>query len=636
MENPDEGAPQITENVRLRLQQAKSDGTKEITAIRIEGDDRENNRRYREESRRLERLEKKNQEQEASRKANGAVAMRMDALRKRETDSPEEVQKELKLQEKICQDIISSKDRLIKEFRDQLAAKNTEYTQSLRRQRADIDNLLQRMRDSFAILRKAYQDELTSMEDSFMKDRSDLLEANEREIQELFAQRSALEARQLAERKKKYEEFMDELDRLRAKGAQEFNDLNTELESEIQELQQQHIEMLATIKLNEEKLAYNNNVLKYRAAENKTTKEIQSTKAARLQDALTQFRAKFEQSNKEFDAINDQLTAEYKRVTEQFKELQNKFRHFELSDGRRFNEIYRMNEQAIMELMRKVLQADKIIHEQQLGVAWAPPSELTEDTQEPSPATESAVGGEKAPEEGAEDLLAQPAPVQSLLQSHRAPDHVREVLEMIASEAGYLATGLDVPEGATAEQQMMLKVDAILKVLAVRTPADLQRLLSNFFNDQAAFEDPDADIELIPRCDVQKAIAAFSADSQKIAADADGKDTPTKAKPGSAAPVKRKAVYWAKARAVVPEATMRVWHILEHEMTQYNKLLNDRAVLIERSNALRQQNDELKALLNQYLSAKVNEDLLIPPAHVIGLSQNAAVAGAAPMRQPIR
>ena len=39
------------------------------------------------------------------------------------------------------------------------------------------------------------------------------------------------------------------------------------------------------------------------------------------------------------------------------------------------NKNWQMNEEAVTDLMRKVLQADKIIHEQQLGLSWLPPSE---------------------------------------------------------------------------------------------------------------------------------------------------------------------------------------------------------------------------------------------------------------------
>ena len=69
------------------------------------------------------------------------------------------------------------------------------------------------------------------------------------------------------------------------------------------------------------------------------------------------------------------LTSEYKRITEQFKDLQLKFRHFELVDGRKFDDVWDMKERDVVALARKVMAADKVLHEQQLGLAWRGPDE---------------------------------------------------------------------------------------------------------------------------------------------------------------------------------------------------------------------------------------------------------------------
>ena len=68
-------------------------------------------------------------------------------------------------------------------------------------------------------------------------------------------------------------------------------------------------------------------------------------------------------------------------LTQQFKELQAKFSHFVVADTKQYAEIYQMNEQQTMQLVRKLLIADQIIHQQVLGggatggavPAWRPP-----------------------------------------------------------------------------------------------------------------------------------------------------------------------------------------------------------------------------------------------------------------------
>lgn len=68
------------------------------------------------------------------------------------------------------------------------------------------------------------------------------------------------------------------------------------------------------------------------------------------------------------------LTSEYKRITEQFKDLQLKFRHFELSDSKKYMEVWKMKEDHVVKLARRAVAADRVLHEQQMGLAWKPPA----------------------------------------------------------------------------------------------------------------------------------------------------------------------------------------------------------------------------------------------------------------------
>ena len=72
---------------------------------------------------------------------------------------------------------------------------------------------------------------------------------------------------------------------------------------------------------------------------------------------------------------------------------------------------------------------------------------------------------------------------------------------------------------------------------------------------------------------------------------------------------------------VIPPKTVRIWTALERSMKGYNKVLKERSSLIDEVHSLNQQNDELKSLLNQYLGARVNDELHIPPTQVIRINQ---------------
>jgi dynein regulatory complex protein 1 len=52
-------------------------------------------------------------------------------------------------------------------------------------------------------------------------------------------------------------------------------------------------------------------------------------------------------------------------------------------------------------------------------------------------------------------------------------------------------------------------------------------------------------------------------------------------------------------------------------METYNVLLTERFAVIQDIQHLSQQNAELKQVLRQYMSAKINEELCIPPTKVL-------------------
>ena len=77
--------------------------------------------------------------------------------------------------------------------------------------------------------------------------------------------------------------------------------------------------------------------------------------------------------------------------------------------------------------------------------------------------------------------------------------------------------------------------------------------------------------------------------------------------------------------ATTPQAinptTRRVWQSLEKALHQYHHELEERSNLVQNVSSLHTQNQELKALLNQYMGSKVNEELIVPPTQVIRVDE---------------
>lgn len=100
-----------------------------------------------------------------------------------------------------------------------------------------------------------------------------------------------------------------------------------------------------------------------------------------------------------------------------FFTLQGKFWHFENVELKKFQDVWKMKEEEIAEVVKEVLMADKIIHEQQLGWYWLPPTEDVfvsphntknsgEIQEEPKDQAESTAGSEDEAEDGTKDEVS--------------------------------------------------------------------------------------------------------------------------------------------------------------------------------------------------------------------------------------
>ncbi|NXY11989.1 DRC1 protein, partial [Pteruthius melanotis] len=67
------------------------------------------------------------------------------------------------------------------------------------------------------------------------------------------------------------------------------------------------------------------------------------------------------------------LEAELERVTGQFQETRGRMRHLARSRAEKFRQVWIVNEEEAKGLIREALDADRIIHVQQLGMPWEEP-----------------------------------------------------------------------------------------------------------------------------------------------------------------------------------------------------------------------------------------------------------------------
>ncbi|KAJ3327198.1 hypothetical protein HDU76_012239 [Blyttiomyces sp. JEL0837] len=709
---------QITQSSK-RIESTKLTSTEFVTNVKVGIVSRESLRRM-EEVRKKEFWEKRrSDEQTMSGDMNDDIASQWEKILKLE--GPYELNEMLLKQKEACDTFIANKNKLINECIAELKGKDDEYVKELKRQAEEIDTLLERMEEQYRSFQTTLREEIEQIEKSFVEERTELIETNIKEVESLFTHRRDNESKFMEERADRIEDHIKQLESLRVRDAEEYNLVKIKLETDVQVLEQQLQQMRATYQLNTEKLEYNFQVLKKREEENATILGTQKRKITRLTDHLNMLKAKMAKQEKGFQQEYMSLTDDYKRITEQFKELQKKFRHFQIADDKKYREVWNMNKELTQELMRKVLQADRIIHEQQLGMKWTPPSEdLFRSNAEPDAAL--ATGGDSLSGQKDSNMVqatiaasgvegeatagtlqaatAAAAAGAGILRENlmsKFKDHkgysrtMKGMLELLCNEAGFLVE--DKLQKLLAplhrDEQSLMKLDSIFKALGVDSVEDIEKLTSYFVErdhatPSAATRDnngvggamnpeeeskangsetqsPDAAIaaphtpranvrtagddsiqtNLIHPDEVVRAIRRFLEDNkvEKTVAPgahdpfssifdpsgASGKDS-GKEKPDSEkdqvetevkSKSERQREYWERMGNVIDDKSYRIWTAVYVAMEKYNALLTERFQLTQDISSIYHQNEELKTLLRQYMSAKVNDELQVPPTQIM-------------------
>jgi len=596
-----------------------------VTDVRVNRDHRENTRRRKEEDKRSERLRELEKELLESTSINREIELKWAEIAQK--DIPQELYTQIAIQYKAASKLLGSKDEIIKQLQTELKVKDEDYVELLAQHHEDVESLVIQIKQQFGTLQSVCGYELKEVERVASQERSELIATDREEVEGLFKKRREMELQTMYEKQRREDEFQQELTKIRGTDAEDYNNLKVTLENNIQLLEQQLEEMRATYQLNTEKLEYNHAVLEERDSENKQTVEHHRQRLRRLKEALSNHKQRFFKQDAKFKNENNELTEDYQRITEQFKDLQRKFRHFENVDTKKFREVWAMNEDNVMQLVRKVLKADSLIHEQILGLNYASSykdgSGASVDVEDVSSAQ---IFNAVHPREEEQSLTSQMGlgsssdinggPTQQMGQFSR--EQIRLVMGMLASEANFLVDSRlkESLRGMSEEEGDIYRVDAVLGSLGVEDREDLDELVAFFY------EDPKADKPSIHPNDIIKVVRDFVVQRQQSKSKGEGGvatgiKTDTVSNEKKARKRERERRFWQKLGSVVSDHTSSVWDALEKSQRNYNQLLEERAQAIDDTTELAKQNEELKILLQEYLGSKINQDLQIPPTRLI-------------------
>merc|ERR1712217_414949 len=304
-------------------------------------------------------------------------------------------------------------------------------------------------------------------------------------------------------------------------------------------------------------------------------------------------------------------------------DLQEKFHHFEQADEKKFREVWEMNEQEVRGLISKVLEADRLLHEQQLGHEWLPPKEE-------QLLQELDTFSEQGTSTGKSNTVESGEMGQSVSGKYSSCK-VKKVLDLIKEETQFLLD-LKVREQIVSlppEQRDVLQIDAILRYIGVESQEDVDLLVSIFYHGQ----DEDDEALMVDADDVLQLLKDFIQEKENLRIADVAPDKKKKARTqqlGSESEADQKArrrreerKFWERMGHVIPDMNFRVWTALDVFLKRYFELLQQRSKAIDGAVSMQKQNEELKQLLDQYLGSKVNEELQVPPTHVIRVASGA-------------
>ena len=640
---------------KRRLARLKALGFEDVTDIKAVAVARETHRRGVRDDRKVERRNCIEQERAETMQRDGEVAGGWEKLRGIKV--AHDLNAAIQAQKALCDQIVASKNALIAEMTEELDKEDEEFERNIRRQEEEVDETLKRMNSQYNELSAAYMSEFDEIERVFLEERSAALKANMEELDALFQRRDAAEVKYMEDVAATADAYRKELEKHEADDAEEYTMLKIRLETDIANLQRHLADMKSTYLLNAEKLEYNYRVLVERDHENAGTLQIQRRKIAKLRETLMKVKDKFHAMDKKFSDENVRLTDDHRRVTEQFKELEIKFRNFQASDRKKFQEVWAMKEEEIARKVKRALDADRILHEQHLGMVWHPPSEdvfkhpeqlaLDEARRKRAAATKAArassgePGGTVGMEEDEDvDVEEEDNPFEQRIANPAYENYLATLVDVFyflvdpKTQRAVSAAEAAVAEGTgasdeerftTAAAVSRLQAESVLKAMGVTDASSFDGLANALTVDGV---DPvmhaggggDVAEIMLPSVDLVSAATKFAA-AENLAKSGDSGGDGERLQPfGDDAPATRKTKeqldteFWERMSNAVGEKNFRVWRQLERSMERYREMLMKRRDSLRDAESLREQNDELRGLLNQYLSSSVNDELVVPPA----------------------
>lgn len=542
-------------------------------------------------------------EKTACNKIDASFSMRWSTLM--EKDTPEELAAGILELRRYTLEMLESKDRVVNAFEEYLATVDDDYIRLIREQSKEVDEVIVYMRKVLGELKNYSLTKIKECEDAFNEDRAAFIKEREAGLDKLRDEITAIENASLDARTKLAEEYNDNVALQVLQDYEEYTSLKRRLEAEGVALRQQLEEMRSVYQLNTDKLEYNYRLLAARDVESQNLMVQQKKKISKLQNQLTTLIARHTTIDSQLREENLDLSTSYKRMSNLYCDLQAKFKLFERVDTQKFRELWAYHERRIAESLRDLLLAEQIINESVLCVEAK--KGINESSIEYSVMVmlkklQHAAGVAEYDDTMTvtkdNSILDITRSIDPIASCSLGPVAASRLLTELAAEASFLASDDLLRIMAPGEELTpKMRTDALLSTLGIRNASELDLLFTHVTVNGKGFE-------LLPRDKIVNSLRAFAAEvvvKREAGRQGETAAAGSSKKGGIWSNASLKTFWRELANLISPEKQV-LWKALDDSLIQYKEILQARTDLVTHNDQLAAQNEELRSLLQQYIS----------------------------------
>lgn len=291
----------------------------------------------------------------------------------------------LELQKHRVNELMKQKDVVIEECRKELDAADYRYILDQEKQATDIYCLVERIDKQVNVMKRTYREHLELLQKSIDNERELLRKESVEKWEKLYNHRAQNEEFKQLSEKEQNEFYANEMERIKLEHDEITRSTRIRLEKDNQDLQIELENLKGNVLLNTDKLDYNFQILKRREEENIIIKNQQKRRISKLNETVTHLKKKIDDLQKKSQTEIGKLMDEIQKWRKKLINLEEKSDNMLEINEQKYQNIWKINEDEAKDLLKKILDIDKLLYEQQLGLEWEPPTiELLEKTDLPS------------------------------------------------------------------------------------------------------------------------------------------------------------------------------------------------------------------------------------------------------------